>query len=601
MTISAKPLPTANSKFARDAWLRALERTATIAQRGVTLPVLINRLAGQFGAAPALVSAEATLSYQDLANRCNQYARWGLARGFEAGDTVGLLMTNCTEYLAIWLGLTRIGVVVALINNQLAGDALVHSIEIAAPRALIVGSDIASRLAAVRERLQAGIACWAYGSDTRDFAPLGRERDRFAVDELGESECAAPLLDGTALYIYTSGTTGLPKAAKVSHYRVMQWSHWFAGLMDTAPGDRMFNCLPLYHSVGGVVACGATLVGGGAVVIRSRFSAADFWRDVREERCTLFQYIGELCRYLLNAPQQAVENAHSLRLACGNGLRPEIWERFQSRFRIPRILEYYASTEGNFSLYNCEGQPGAVGRIPPFLAHRLPVALLRFDVASGEPSRNGAGFCERCRPDEVGEAVGLIPGSEAALAGRFEGYTDPAASARKVLHNVFKNGDAWYRTGDLMRRDEHGFYYFVDRVGETYRWKGENVSTAEVLAALTASRGVLDGVVYGVTVPGADGRCGMAALAVDAGFDLAAFRADVALRVPAYARPIFLRLLRSVDVTGTFKPRKQELMQQGFDPAGIQDPLYFDDPRIQAYVPLDAALLAAITAGKIRV
>jgi fatty-acyl-CoA synthase len=601
MTISAKPLPTANSKFARDAWLRALERTATIAQRGVTLPVLINRLAGQFGAAPALVSAEATLSYQDLANRCNQYARWGLARGFEAGDTVGLLMTNCTEYLAIWLGLTRIGVVVALINNQLAGDALVHSIEIAAPRALIVGSDIASRLAAVRERLQAGIACWAYGSDTRDFAPLGRERDRFAVDELGESECAAPLLDGTALYIYTSGTTGLPKAAKVSHYRVMQWSHWFAGLMDTAPGDRMFNCLPLYHSVGGVVACGATLVGGGAVVIRSRFSAADFWRDVREERCTLFQYIGELCRYLLNAPQQAVENAHSLRLACGNGLRPEIWERFQSRFRIPRILEYYASTEGNFSLYNCEGQPGAVGRIPPFLAHRLPVALLRFDVASGEPSRNGAGFCERCRPDEVGEAVGLIPGSEAALAGRFEGYTDPAASARKVLHNVFKNGDAWYRTGDLMRRDEHGFYYFVDRVGETYRWKGENVSTAEVLAALTASRGVLDGVVYGVTVPGADGRAGMAALAVNAGFDLAAFRADVALRVPAYARPIFLRLLRSVDVTGTFKPRKQELMQQGFDPAGIQDPLYFDDPRIQAYVPLDAALLAAITAGKIRV
>jgi fatty-acyl-CoA synthase len=601
MTISAKPLPTANSKFARDAWLRALERTATIAQRGVTLPILINRLARQFDAAPALVSVEATLSYRDLANRCNQYARWGLARGFEAGDTVGLLMTNCTEYLAIWLGLTRIGVVVALINNNLAGDALVHSIEIAAPRALIVGSDIAARLAAVRERLQGGIACLAYGRDTRDFAPLGRELDRIATDELSESECAAPLLDGTALYIYTSGTTGLPKAAKISHHRVMQWSHWFAGLMDTGPGDRMFNCLPLYHSVGGVVACGATLVGGGAVVIRGRFSAADFWRDVRDERCTLFQYIGELCRYLLNAPQQAVETAHSLRLACGNGLRPEIWEQFQSRFRIPRILEYYASTEGNFSLYNCEGQPGAIGRIPPFLAHRLPVALLRFDVASGEPSRNGAGFCERCRPDEVGEAVGLIPGAAEELAGRFEGYTDPAASARKVLRNVFKNGDAWYRTGDLMRRDEQGFYYFVDRVGETYRWKGENVSTAEVLAALTASRGVLDGVVYGVTVPGADGRGGMAALAVAEEFDLAAFRADVALRVPEYARPIFLRLLRSVDVTGTFKPRKQELMQQGFDPAGIEDPLYFDDPRIQAYVPLDAALFAAIAAGKIRV
>src|ERR1700722_18704680 len=601
MTTAATPPPEANSKFAREAWIRALERTAPIDQHGHTLPALIGRLAQQFDAAPALVSPEATLSYRELAIRCNQYARWGLAQGLKPGDTVCLMMANCAEYMAIWLGLTRIGGVGALINNNLAGGALVHSINIVMPRAIIVGSEVAARLTGVRDRLAAGLSCRVLGASTENLAPLRAELVRFSGEELSDAECAPPPIETTALYIYTSGTTGLPKAAKVSHYRVMQWSHWFAGLMDTGPGDRMFNCLPLYHSVGGVVACGATLVGGGAVVIRSRFSAADFWRDVREERCTLFQYIGELCRYLLNAPQQAIESAHSLRLACGNGLRPEIWERFQSRFRIPRILEYYASTEGNFSLYNCEGQPGAIGRIPPFLPHRLPGALLRFDVAAGEPLRNDAGFCERCRPDEVGEAVGLIPDGGEELAGRFEGYTDPAASARKVLRNVLKNGDAWYRTGDLMRRDEQGFYYFVDRVGETYRWKGENVSTAEVLAALMASRGVLDGVVYGVTVPGADGRGGMAALVVDADFDLAAFRADVALRVPAYARPIFLRLLRSVDVTGTFKPRKQELLQQGFDPAVIQDPLYFDDPRIQAYVPLDAALFSAIAAGKIRV
>ena len=592
MTIPVKQLPAANSKFAREAWIRALERTAPIVERGVTLPVVINRLARQFDAAPALVSAEATLSYQDLAKRCNQYARWGLAQGLMPGDTVGLLMPNCAQYPAIWLGLTRIGVIVALINNNLAGEPLVHSINIAAPRAVIVGGGIASRPAAVRERSRMGVF---------DFAQLAPELDRFPGDELRDSECVPPPLDATALYIYTSGTTGLPKAAKVSHYRVMQWSHWFAGLMDTGPADRMFNCLPLYHSVGGVVACGATLVGGGAVVIRARFSAADFWRDVREERCTLFQYIGELCRYLLNAPHQEVETAHSLRLACGNGLRPEIWERFQSRFKIPRILEYYASTEGNFSLYNCEGQPGAIGKIPAFLAHRLPVALLRFDVDSGEPRRNGDGFCERCLPNEAGEAVGLIAAAGTELAGRFEGYADPEASARKVLRNVFKDGDAWYRTGDLMRRDEHGFYYFVDRVGETYRWKGENVSTAEVLTALLAGRGVLDGVVYGVAVPGADGRAGMAALVVDAEFDLAAFRADIAERLPAYARPIFLRLLRTVDFTATFKPRKQELMQAGFDPDGIRDALYFDDSRIGAYVPLDAAQFAAISAGSIRI
>jgi fatty-acyl-CoA synthase len=591
----------ADSKFARDAWIRALARTASLGQDGVVLPVLIDRLAGKFESAPALIGSEATLSYRGLSTRSNQYARWGLAQGLRAGDAVGLMMSNCTEYMAVWLGLSRIGAVVALINNNLAGDALVHCIRIVAPRALIVGGDLAPRLAAVRARLDGGLSCRVYGPSAEDMAPLMPELAPFPGGELSDSDCAPPSIDATALYIYTSGTTGLPKAAKVSHYRVMQWSHWFAGLMDTQPADRMFNCLPLYHSVGGVVATGATLAGGGAVVIRARFSVSDFWRDVRDERCTLFQYIGELCRYLNNAPHQDIETGHSLRIACGNGLRPEVWEPFQQRFKIPRILEYYASTEGNFSLYNCEGRPGAIGKIPSYLAHRLPVALLRFDVDKGEPLRNAEGFCERCGPDEAGEAVGLIPGAGKDLAGRFEGYADAEASARKVLRNVFKEGDAWYRTGDLMRRDERGFYYFVDRVGETYRWKGENVSTAEVLTALTASRGVLDGVVYGVAVPGADGRAGTAALMVDSHFDLARFRADVALRLPAYARPVFLRLLRSIESTGTFKPRKQDLVNAGFDPARIEDPLYFDDPRTQAYVPLDAALFAAISSGAVRI
>jgi fatty-acyl-CoA synthase len=439
-----------------------------------------------------------------------------------------------------------------------------------------------------------------YGGGAHDFAALEPVLARLPGEELRAAEHAAPTLDATALYIYTSGTTGLPKAARVTHYRLMRWSQWFAGLMDTQPEDRMYNCLPLYHSVGGIVAVGALLVAGGAVVIRPRFSASDFWRDVRDERCTLFQYIGELCRYLVNAPRQALESEHSLRMACGNGLRPEVWESFKSRFRIPRILEYYASTEGNFSLYNCEGQPGAIGRIPSFLAHRLPVALLRFGVESGEPLRNSGGFCESCDMDEVGEAVGLIPDDEHARAGRFEGYADPEASKRKVLRNVFKEGDAWYRTGDLMRRDAAGFYYFVDRVGETYRWKGENVSTAEVLGALTAAPHVQEGVVYGVTVPDTDGRAGMAALVVGGEFDLKVFRAEVAARLPSYARPVFLRLLPVLESTGTFKPRKQDLAREGYDPAQTSDPLYVDDPRANAYVPLDRSRHAAILTGRIR-
>jgi fatty-acyl-CoA synthase len=599
MSISTQP-GEVDAKFARDAWLRALAKTATIGERGTTLPALIERLGLQFGAAPALVSAEASMSYGQLAARCNQYSRWGIGRGLQSGDAVALLMSNCAEYLAIWLGLTRIGVVVALVNSQLAGDVLTHSIKIAEPKYLIVGADLASRVAAIRPRLPAALKCLVAGSSS-DFAPLESELGSLSGESLTAAEREAPPIDATALYIYTSGTTGLPKAAKVSHYRLMQWSHWFAGMMDTTPTDRMFNCLPLYHSVGGVVATFATLVNGGAVVIRPRFSASDFWRDVRAERCTLFQYIGELCRYLVNSPHQSGETEHFLRMACGNGLRPEVWVPFQSRFKIPRILEYYASTEGNFSLYNCEGQPGAIGRIPAFLANRLPVALLRFDIEKSEPRRNAEGFCERCAANEIGEAVGMMPATGGVRAGRFEGYADQDASNRKVLRNVFEAGDSWYRTGDLMRRDERGFYYFVDRVGETYRWKGENVSTAEVLTALTASRGVVEGVVYGVGVPGADGRAGTAALVVNAEFDLAAFRAEVAARLPPYARPVFLRILSTLEATGTFKPRKQELMQTGFDPSRVTDPLFFDDARAQRYVPVDAALFAAISDGTIRI
>ena len=283
-----------------------------------------------------------------------------------------------------------------------------------------------------------------------------------------------------ALYIYTSGTTGLPKAANVSHFRLMQWSHWFAGMMDTRPNDRMYNCLPMYHSIGGVVAIGAPLVNGGSVVIRERFSASHFWDDVVEWNCTLFQYIGELCRYLVNSPPHPREAEHRLRLCCGNGLRPDVWEEFKRRFRIPQILEFYAATEGNFSLYNCEGKPGAIGRIPSFLAHRFPMALVKFDIETGEPIRNEEGFCIRCSANEVGEAIGKILDGGSSPGSRFEGYTDKEASDRKILRNVFMNGDAWFRTGDLMRRDENGYFYFVDRVGDTFRWKGENVSTTEV-------------------------------------------------------------------------------------------------------------------------
>jgi fatty-acyl-CoA synthase len=580
------------------AWVRALERTAAIGRDpSLTLPVLIERLAGRFADAPALIGPEGTLSYRALAAAANRYARWGLARGLAPGDVVCLLMKNCPQYLAIWLGLGRLGVTVALINTNLTGEPLAHALGIVAPRHVIAGAGLCEALAAVRARL-AGVGCSAHGPGAHGLPRLDLEVADLPGEPLSPGERAPPALADRALYIYTSGTTGLPKAANVSHLRLMQWSQWFAGLIDVQPQDRLYNCLPMYHSVGGVVACGAALAGGAAVVVRERFSASRFWQDVAAERCTLFQYIGELCRYLVNAPRQPAETQHALRLACGNGLRGDVWRVFQQRFRIPQILEYYAATEGNFSLYNCEGRPGSIGRIPPFLAHRTPVEIVRFDVEAGAPLRDGQGRCQRCAADEVGEAIGQILDDRGTT--RFEGYADPAASRAKVLRDVFSPGDAWYRTGDLMRRDAQGFFYFVDRVGDTFRWKGENVSTTEVADVIGRCRGVTEVAVYGVPVPHADGRAGMAAIATGSGFELAELHRTVTAELPAYARPLLLRIVTALELTGTFKQRTRELAREGYDPSAVSDELYLDDAAAGEYRRLDAALYQRLLEGQLR-
>ncbi len=579
------------------AWVRALEMTAPIERQPQhTLPVLVDQLAQRFAAAPALAATDTTLSYDQMAADCRRYARWAVACGLRSGDTVALLMPNGAHYMPLWLGLTRAGVCVALLNTQLRGEVLAHCIRIVSPKLVIVGSELCDAVPGARSHLDTAVAWWAFGGGAHALPRLDLAAADLPSFPLSPEEIAPPSLDERALFIYTSGTTGLPKAANVSHYRLMQWSHWFAGMMDTGPGDRMYDCLPLYHSVGGIVATGATLVGGGTVVLRERFSASNFWRDVVDERCTLFQYIGELCRYLASSDPGPQELSHQLRLCCGNGLRGEVWEKFQTRFRIPQILEYYASTEGNFSLYNCEGKPGAIGRIPPFLKHRMPVEIVQFDLETETPVRNADGHCVPCEPSQAGEAIGKLQSADSKQLGRFEGYADQEATGRKILRDVFVDGDAWYRTGDLMQRDEQGFFYFVDRVGDTFRWKGENVSTAEVTGVVAACPGVTDAAVYGVQVPGADGRAGMAAIVVRPEFSLQTFRDFLTARLPEYARPVFVRVVPAMELTGTFKLRKQTLLAEGFDPSLVSG-LYLEDRTRCAYVALDRHMHQLIQAG----
>ena len=379
----------------------------------------------------------------------------------------------------------------------------------------------------------------------------------------------------------------------------MQWTHWFAGMLEARPGDRLYNCLPMYHSVGGVLATGAVLTAGGSAVIRKNFSASRFWNDIVRWDCTLFQYIGELCRYLLHTEPNPLETEHHIRMCCGNGLRPDIWNGFKSRFRIPRILEFYAATEGNVSLFNVEGKPGAIGRIPSYLAHRFAAALVQVDVETDEPVRK-RGFCIRCAPNEVGEAIGRLAINSSNVGSRFEGYSSEEASEKKILRNVFEPGDAWYRSGDLMQKDEQGYFYFVDRIGDTFRWKGENVATSEVSEAICTFPGIQQACVYGVAVPGTEGRAGMAMMVTGDGLDLAAFRTHLTSRLPDYAVPLFLRIRNEMEVTATFKYTKNVFRRQGYDPAATDDLLYFNHKERREFVRLDDELYDQIQLRQVR-
>ncbi|MBR0717954.1 long-chain-acyl-CoA synthetase [Bradyrhizobium liaoningense] len=580
-------------------WLKAIELTARIETLpGRLFADVVDDWARRQPDRAALLTDDATIDYDTLARRINRYARWARSVGLAKGDTVGLIMPNGADYLAAWLGISRVGGVVALLNTKLVGPSLAHCIDVARPPHLLVAHDLADVLAGASPYLKSSPKIWTHG-DARAERSIDVALAALSDDPLMAEEHGDVTINDRALLIYTSGTTGLPKAASISHRRILNWGSWFAGLTGATPQDRLYDCLPLFHSVGGIVAPCSMLAAGGSVVIAAKFSATNFWNDIVRFDCTLFQYIGELCRYLLKAPPSEYENRHRLRLACGNGLRGDIWEDFQERFAIPRVLEFYAATEGNFSLFNVEGKPGAIGRIPPLLAHRFPAAIVKVDPDTGVPLRDEDGLCVTCARGEVGEAIGRIGVADEG-GGRFEGYTDAGETEKKVLRDVLAKGDAWFRTGDLMQIDDKGFFHFVDRIGDTFRWKGENVATSEVNDAVREFAGVIDATTYGVSIPGTDGRAGMSALVVNEGFDLSGLAAHLAKRLPAYAHPLFIRIAGALDATDTFKQKKGELARDGFDPDKVADPIFFADPKSGGYVALDQANYAAILDGSIR-
>ncbi len=561
-----------------------------------TIADWVERHARERPDSPAVFHKDRIVNYRELNEGANRYARWALSQRVAKGDVVALLMENRPEYLMAWLGLTKTGAVAALINTHLIGQPLAHSINIAGAKHLVLGVELAANYTNVAATLETKPKVWATGARVAGAEDL---------DEALAIQAGGPL-DATvrdnvfgrdkALYIYTSGTTGLPKAANISHMRVLHIMMSFQGAVNGKPSDRMYNVLPLYHSAGGICALGPVFLSGGSMVVREKFSASEFWDDCYRYKPTLFQYIGELCRYLLNTPQAAHEREHNLRIAIGNGLRAEIWPKFQERFRVPHIMEFYGATEGNVGMINYDGKVGSIGRVPWYARAIQKIRLVRYDIEKQTPVRGTDGFCSETANGEAGEAIGEINPNVARL--RFDGYTNKTETEKKILRDTFVRGDAWFRTGDLMRRDEHAYFYFVDRTGDTFRWKGENVATSEVEEAISVFPGVKEVNVYGVVVPKEEGKAGMAAIVADGNPDLAALSAHLEKNLPVYAQPIFLRFVGEIETTSTFKVRKIEFVQQGFDPNTIKDLLYVRDPATGRYVNLDAKIYDDIRSGR---
>ncbi|XP_076224108.1 long-chain fatty acid transport protein 4 isoform X2 [Nomia melanderi] len=506
------------------------------------------------------------------------------------------MMSNRPEYVAIWLGLAKLGVVTALINTNLRLQSLIHCLRIAEVKSIICMEDYSSAIEDIKDSIP-GVQMYKMYSNAEK-----QEDGIYSLNKLlSEASTEEPVVEeeigyrDKLMYIYTSGTTGLPKVAIVLNSRFLLVVMPF-NLLGLRSKDILYNPNPLYHTAGGVLGVGFAILEGIPVVLRSKFSVTAYWTDCIKYNCTAAQYVGEMCRYLLNAPPRVEDNAHRLRLMFGNGMRPQIWSEFVKRFNINRVTEFYGSSEGNANIVNLDGRTGAVGFVPLIVPRKFhPVAIIRVNSETYEPIRGPNGLCIRADINEPGMFIGLIKEGNASM--EFSGYLDKEASKKKILENVFVKGDKAFLSGDILMQDEYGYIYFKDRVGDTFRWKGENVASAEVEGVISNIAGQRDATVYGVQVPGMEGRAGMAAIVdPDSLLDFKALAEGLEKALPSYARPIFLRIVKELEMTGSFKLKKVHLQKEGFDPSKVQDKMYFLSGN-KEYVEITPELYQEIISG----
>ena len=561
----------------------------------------IENNATNLGQQTAIVFEGNTIGWQDFNAMSNRLANYLSEQGIERGDTVSVIMENRIEFLATIVALNKLGAVGALINTNLTGRPLVHCITVTESKKCIFGAELATAINGVKAELSL-----QEGSDYFVVPDTDLNIDtNWAIDIMAasaDSSDANPpstqlnTIAETCLYIFTSGTTGLPKAAVLSNRRYMMAAGMSAHAgLKLKPKDRVYLCLPLYHGTGLMIGAGASFASGASMFIRRKFSASNFLPEVREHNCTALVYIGELCRYLTNTQAKSDDHNNPLRAMIGNGMRPDVWMNFKNRYDIKMIAEFYGASEGNVSFANLLNKDCTVGMTA------AEVALVQYDVDADEIVRDSQGLCMPVADGQPGLLLGKITEST-----KFEGYTDPEATEKKIVRDALEKGDSWFNSGDLMCTVDVGFnlgythYQFVDRIGDTFRWKSENVSTNEVGEIINGFSQVKFCNVYGVDVPGTDGKAGMAAITLnndDDTLDIDSFSAYVREELPGYAIPLFLRIQPDIDVTGTFKMVKGDLRKQAYDITAFEDPVFVMRSGETHYTPLDADYLETIKSG----
>ncbi|XP_045542793.1 long-chain fatty acid transport protein 4 [Papilio machaon] len=590
-------------------YFKILLLTWQLTRKNWTLPDIFHFVVQQHPEKPCFIFQDETWTFKEVEDFSLRVSAVLKANGVKKGNVVGLLVNNCPQLPALWLGNARLGGITPLINTNQRGNALIHSINVAKCDVLIFSEEYQAAVQEIASELGDSIKLFKFthrplnpskssadgsGDSVRDFTAM-LETTPPATWSLADADG----FHGKLLYIYTSGTTGLPKAAVISNSRFVFMASAIHH-MRLQSSDTIYCPLPLYHTAGGVINVGQALLFGCTVILKSKFSASQFFPDCAKYKATVAHYIGEMCRYVLATPPSPADTQHNVRVIFGNGLRPQIWNDFLKRFNIKHVLEFYGATEGNANIANTDGTPGAIGFVSRILPSIYPIAIIKVNQETGEPIRDSRGLCQLANPDEPGVFIGKISPNNPTR--EYLGYVDKSASEKKVVRDVFKYGDSAFISGDILVADELGYLYFRDRTGDTFRWRGENVSTTEVEAAISRVADHRDAVVYGVLVPNTEGRAGMCGIVdTNGSLDLDKLARDLARHLPAYARPVFIRVMTSMDMTGTFKMKKIDLQKEGFDPSLVKnDKLYYLDLKQGRYLPLGADEYEKIGNGKIR-